>query len=270
MKRLFILSAVALVCAGAWSPAAAQSWNIQIVDDAGNTGQRSRVAATSDGTPYIFYQGNGSNLTLAWWVSTGAETGGWDRDVLSYSDVYHYAIDMEVDPSDQLHVAFSKYAGGVGLLYGIFDHATKSWSLAPAVLTSDVGNVSLALRDSSGTIIPSLAYSAASSPYELYVATRDPDLGTWHIQVVYDDYRTESPSIAVDAAGKLHVSFYESVGDNLMYATNASGVWVSEYVDVVGIVGLYSAIVIDAGDIPYIVYYDDTNNNLKYAKLDNS
>ena len=269
MKRLSMLLAV-LVCTGAWSPASAQSWNIQIVDDAGDTGYRSRVVATSDGTPYIFYHGNGNNLTLAWWVSGGAETGGWDRDILSYSDAYRNAIDMEVDPSDQIHVAFTKYAGGYAILYGIFDHASKSWSLAPEVLTSEYGNVSLALRDSSGTIIPSLAFSAGATPYELFVATRDPGSGTWYMQVVYDDYSTRSPSIAVDSAGKLHISFYEYTGRNLMYATNASGVWVSEYVDVTGYVGTYSAIVVDAGDIPYIVYYDETNTNLKYAKLSGS
>jgi hypothetical protein len=270
MRRGLILLAAAVMCAGASSPAGAQSWNIQIVDDAGTTGYHSRVVATSDGTPYIFYLGNNSYLTMAWWVSGGAETGGWDRDVLSYQDIYRHGIDMEVDPSDEIHVAFSKSTGGYGLLYGIFDPATKSWSLAPEVLTSDVGHVSLALRDSSGTIIPSLAYSAAATPYELYVATRDPDLGTWNLQVVYDDYHTDRPSIAVDSAGKLHVSFYEYTGKNLMYATNASGAWVSEYVDVAGSVGEFSAIVVDAGDIPYIVYYDETNTDLKYAKLDNS
>jgi len=270
MKRLWVFLAAAVLCAGVWSPGAAQSWNIQIVDDAGNTGHRSRVVATSDGTPYIFYQGNGSYMTLAWWVSTGPETGGWDRDILSYADIYHYVIDMEVDPSDNIHVAFTKTSAGNAILYGVFDHATKSWSLAPEILTSDVGNLSLALRDSSGTIIPSLAYASSASPFELYVATRDPDLGAWNIQVVYDDYHTATPSIAVDSAGKLHVSFYEYTGRNLMYATNASGVWVSEYVDVAGYVGQYSAVVIDAGDIPYIVYYDETNTDLKYAKLDNS
>jgi hypothetical protein len=87
MRRGLILLAAAVMCAGASSPAGAQSWNIQIVDDAGTTGYHSRVVATSDGTPYIFYLGNNSYLTMAWWVSGGAETGGWDRDVLSYQDM---------------------------------------------------------------------------------------------------------------------------------------------------------------------------------------
>jgi hypothetical protein len=86
-------------------------------------------------------------------------------------------------------------------------------------------------------------------------------------ETVWDDYETDRPSIAVDSNGTAHVSFYDVTGSNLMYSTNAGGIWVTEYVDIVGTVGYYNAIVIDAGNTPYIVYYASGNDDLKYAKL---
>jgi hypothetical protein len=270
MKQLVVFVIAALVCACAWQPASAQSWNIQIVDDGGDTGYGSRVGAASDGTPYILYHGYSGWIKLAWWISTGVETGGWDRITLSQRDIYHNTMDLEVDGADGIHVVMTNSAGGNKMYYGVFDHATKTWSLPLEQVGTDYGNLSLALRDSLGTIIPSIAYAKPGTPYSLYVTTRDPGSGIWYPQMVYDDYSTGRPSIAVDSAGKLHVSYQERAGYNLMYATNSSGIWVSEYVDIAGIVGTYSAIVIDSGDVPYIVYYDDTNRDLKYAKLDNS
>jgi hypothetical protein len=266
-KIMFTVLTVAMFCVA--GGAFGQTWNIQIVDDAGNTGYSSRVGATSDGTPYILYQNNSGYITLAWWVSTGGGSGGWDRTILSDYDLSHYVPALEVDANDDIHVAYSVTIGSL-IKYGVFDHSSKTWSLSPEQVSDSHGNVSLALRDSLGTIIPVVAFSMASSPYRVMVAIRDPDSELWYEQTVYDDYQTSRPSIAVDSNGKLHLSFYEMVGDNLMYATNASGTWVSEYVDIAGDVGMYSAIVIDAGDVPYIVYYDNTNDDLKYAKLDNS
>ncbi len=41
--------------------------------------------------------------------------------------------------------------------------------------------------------------------------------------------------------------------------------WQKETVDATGIVGMYTSIAVDSRDRPHISYYDDTNDELKYA-----
>jgi len=266
VSRGFIFAVLFLVL-GAAQPSA-QEWNIQVVDDAGSAGYCSKITATSDGIPYILYQANGSLITLTWWVSGGGP-GGWERITWGDYDGYHIVMDVEADPYDDVHVAYTNMVSPYRIKYGVFDHATKSWSLSPEVAVTSYGDLSLAVRDSSGAIIPAIAYSQRGAPNALKITIRDPNSGVWNNDTIFDDYETDRPSIAVDSAGKLHVSFYETTGQNLMYATNTSGFWICEYVDISGDVGSQSAIAIDAGDVPYIVYYDATNTDLKYAKVTN-
>lgn len=70
---------------------------------------------------------------------------------------------------------------------------------------------------------------------------------------------------AIDSNGYLHVSYYDTNGQDLMYATNADGQWKTEIVDSVGNVGKYNSIDVDVSGNVHISYYDNTNQDLKYA-----
>jgi hypothetical protein len=72
-------------------------------------------------------------------------------------------------------------------------------------------------------------------------------------------------SIAIDSEGHLHISYYTSSPDDLRYATNKSGFWVTETLDETGYVGKYTSIAIDSDDKVHISYYDESYTNLKYA-----
>lgn len=72
-------------------------------------------------------------------------------------------------------------------------------------------------------------------------------------------------SIAVDADGEIHISYYDATLGRLMYAHTSNGAWVIEVGDNVGNVGQYSSIAIDSNGSVHISYYDVTNGNLKYA-----
>ena len=73
------------------------------------------------------------------------------------------------------------------------------------------------------------------------------------------------PSIAVDNSGKQHVSYYDSVQQDLKYATNAQGNWTFATVDSIGQVGLHCSLALDPQGKAYISYYDLTNHALKFA-----
>ena len=71
-------------------------------------------------------------------------------------------------------------------------------------------------------------------------------------------------AIAVDEAGKVHISYYDGTNGDLKYAAKAKEavVWSTAIVDGDLDVGSYSAIAL--GSV-HISYYDATSGNLKYA-----
>lgn len=243
--------------------AAAQDWNLQIVDDAGNTGFQSKVEVASDGTPYLFYTNASDGWAyLAWWVPGTGDTGGWERIRAGYTS-YDRALAMAIDGDDQVHVVYS-YSNYVN--YRLFDHATSSWVIDAEQAVGEGADCDMVVIDDGGSYLPVLGLCTRSTD-RLKVARRD-IAGVWTVETVYDDHAVNNtPSITADSSNNLHISYQEYADRDLMYATNASGNWVSEYVDVADYVGSYSSIVMDAGDVPYIVYYDSTNGNLKYATI---
>ena len=76
------------------------------------------------------------------------------------------------------------------------------------------------------------------------------------------------PRSALDASGKAHISYYDAANRDLKYATNKSGVWVSQTVVSAGYVGAYSDIAIDSGGDPAIVYFNATTSELHYIYYD--
>ena len=77
-------------------------------------------------------------------------------------------------------------------------------------------------------------------------------------------------SLALDAQGNPHISYFDLGAGDLRYAKRTGGVWSFETVDATGSVGSYTSIAIDAQGNPHISYHDQTNLDLKYATKDNA
>jgi hypothetical protein len=85
-------------------------------------------------------------------------------------------------------------------------------------------------------------------------------------------------SIAIDSKGKTHISYYDVDSGDLKYAkwTGTTSItcednWDCESVDSsTDDVGKFSSLVLDVDDQPHISYYDDTNDDLKFAFKDSS
>ena len=245
----------------------AQEWNFHIVDDVGTAGYQSQVAVTSDGTPYILYKrGSDNKLYLSWWVPTGGNGGGWDIIEIGGSH-QAYACEIVVDSNDYLHMAWDNI---LSIRYGVYDPATQTWMIPQEEAAAQYGSLDLALVERDDTITAYIVYVHRYSPYHLKLCTRDPVSESLSVETLHDEACSGSmPSIATDSQGRLHVSFRETQSGSLMYATNAneSTTWVTEYVDLGGNLGQYSSIVVDETDVPYIVYYDAVNGDLKYARF---
>jgi hypothetical protein len=74
-------------------------------------------------------------------------------------------------------------------------------------------------------------------------------------------------SIALDAQGNPHVSYYDNTAGNLNYARKSAGVWTIETADAsASDVGPYTSIALDAQGNPHVSYQDFSTFDLKYAR----
>lgn len=265
MKTLFAAGILAITLLLGASAAQAQTWNLQVVDDAGDTGYDSQIAVASDGSPFIFYKYGGS-LQLAWWVPGGG--GGWQYSNLDNNNVpINYAFEVLVDTQGRFQVAYAK---ANGVKYGIFSPTTKTWVLGPEVVTGAPAStyVGMALTTIGPDIIPVLSINGDGGKVNVY--KRDPATGAWSSTTADNLHNASHPSsVALDSTQHMHVCFYENAGQNLMYATKAwnDTAWQVSTVDITGNVGDYPKIAVTPDDHVHIVYYDVSNGDLKYAAL---
>ncbi len=75
-------------------------------------------------------------------------------------------------------------------------------------------------------------------------------------------------SLALDAQGRPHITYYDRINDDLKYTFFDGIAWHAETVESAGDVGAGSSLVLDAAGYPHISYTDYTHKNLKYASFD--
>ncbi len=72
-------------------------------------------------------------------------------------------------------------------------------------------------------------------------------------------------SLALDAQGNPHVSYFDELNRDLKYATRSNGTWVIETPFATNWVGQYTSIAIDEQGVPHICHYDFSDGDLKYT-----
>jgi hypothetical protein len=92
----------------------------------------------------------------------------------------------------------------------------------------------------------------------------------WFIEVVDPEgaWAGKNVSLALDASGFPHISYYSDPEKDLRYAKMDRNGWQTETVDGTGQVGRYPSLALDSADHPLISYYDVTHGDLKYARFD--
>ncbi|MBD3400803.1 MAG: T9SS type A sorting domain-containing protein [Candidatus Coatesbacteria bacterium] len=88
----------------------------------------------------------------------------------------------------------------------------------------------------------------------------------WHIETVDSGGSVGwFTSLALDAGGNPHISYYDATNEDLKYAYWNGASWELETVDSTGDVGYYTSLALDFSGNPCISYYDYDNYDLKYA-----
>ena len=93
------------------------------------------------------------------------------------------------------------------------------------------------------------------------------DGAAWQIETVEDNH-CAGTSLALDGAGRPHISYYSAALADLRYAWYDQGEWQIEVVADEGRVGAYSSLALDRAGRPHIAYWDDTQKALKIAHWD--
>ncbi len=267
-------------------------WVVETVDS-GDVGSFHSIAVDSSGNSHISYSRSSIYYLyhcydLPWdcdetvaiihdlKYATNA-SGSWVTETLNSSgDVKNASI--AVDSSDNLHIIY-RYADRL-YSYSYYDtyeedlkyitNASGSWATETIREFKNVvpGNLSVA-ADSSGKVhVSYVSYSIThyfSTPVVIYLTNTS---GLWSPETVgLGSYA----SIAIDSEDNAHISYYQyldySTMNDLAYATNASGSWITDIVESAGDGYAYrhTSIAIDASDMAHISYYDSQTEELKYA-----
>jgi len=242
--------------------AKANGWDKDIVDQVNAVGLYSSIAIDLNGNAHIsYYDETAQDLKYA--VN---QLGAWNIETVDSTDDIGKYSSIAVDSDGNVHIA---YMSGTGRL----KYAKKSglWSIATITDTGSVNGY------------PSIALDAQGNPHISFYVNywgilkyAKYDGSAWSFQNVdlsgyfgNGSVGTHS-SLAIDADGNVHISYYDNTNKNLKYAKGVNGIWTSEIIDSDDDVGQYTSIALDSLGNPHISYYFNTGGDLRYAAFDGS
>ncbi len=244
-------------------------WTIETVDSSGDVGKFTSLTLDSNAKPHIAYFDEDRDYLLYAYKSGSS----WRIDIVDDSPAVGGYPSIALDSNDKPRIAYTDF-GREELRY-----ATKSgssWSTTIVPLNGLV--ISFVSLEMDVWDRPHISFfeDTAAGDYNdnlIYVYHN----GTQWVEDTIDADNSVGwwNSMRLDSQGDSQVSYYDLSSGKLKFATGSLYNWAVEFVDDMGIpplgtpltqVGGYTSLVLDKADRPNIVYYDITNNVLKFAK----
>ncbi|MCK9581280.1 MAG: hypothetical protein M0Q92_12655 [Methanoregula sp.] len=228
------------------------------------------MALDAAGNPAIVY-GNGlhfGNLMYTSWNGSKWSTGIVDNGDTLLSNIGQHSS-LAFDSAGVPHIAYNN-----GNHFAALQYVTRngtSWDFAAVdgstKVIGDTGYDPSLVMDPAG--LPFIAYRDGKH-YGTLMAAHLNASGTWEIATVDAGSSKFSdtgymPSVALDADGRPHISYYDADNGDLRFASWDGAKWILETLDEKGDVGAYSSLAIDSHNQPYISYYDATKQTLRFT-----
>jgi len=251
-----------------WTPG---GWMRQVVDGAGDAGAAVALALDRADRPHLAYyrennDGAGRSLRHARWI--GAQ---WEITTVAALTSTARFISIALDGADWPQISY--YDTSAQDLHYI-RWTGDAWEKIQVDRDGDVGAGSSLALDGDGH--PHISYYVYDTVRgALRYAAWDGIAGhPWAIQVV-DDVEDVGgyTSLALDGAGRPVISYRDFTHGDLKLARGAAvasaadgvAAWQIETVDAEGDVGAFTSLALDGAAQPRILYYDLSNNALRYA-----
>lgn len=239
------------------------AWDIAVLEASGRTGRYCSLELSAEDLPRIGYLDSlDLEQKLARWDGTQ-----WLFDVVDNDEGMGRYSSMTLDSSENPH--FASYGQTIrGLAYAYWDGT--QWRSEAVDTAGDCGWSTSIVVDAADH--PHISYTDAASDTLRYAHW---DGTQWLIATVgpigpETGAHRMGTSIAMDPGGRPHISYYDSTGGDLMYASWDGANWSTEFVDSGKNVGSRSSLRFDGDGNPRIGYYDAGLGVLKYARWDGS
>ena len=225
----------------------------------------SLVADKQDRPHFVFNTPLETGLHYAYWDGTT-----WHQQLLDPGKTdYFDALSMDAEGHPSVSYYLYHRPDGTNIVNLKFAHYDgKEWIVETVDPHFGTGKWNSLALDKAGH--PHIAYSNVGQGDLKYAYW---DGKQWNFQTP-DTRRTENHyvgqgnTIALDAAGKAHIAYYDLNGRTVKYAYQKDGVWQNEVIDhLLGRADLvdHASIKIDSLNQPHVAYYDSGLGGLKYA-----
>jgi hypothetical protein len=226
------------------------AWHTETVDTAAHDELYSAITLDDRGRPHVSYLRHyeGSPPPQYWDLNVAYYDGAaWPSETVATGREGARNA-LALDAAGHAHVAWASCDYGLGdcdLLHAYYDGT--AWQVTTVDGAGDVGAGNSLSLDAAGYDHISYAdWTSGTLKYAQY------DGATWQIAVVDSAGYYGTTSLALDAAGRPHISYYSSTG--LRYAYNDNTGWQIQTLDTTEYAGACNSLALDAAGRPHIAY----------------
>ena len=242
------------------------------------------IAAASDGKLWAVYSKKPAGVNYqqiyAAYSSDGGQTWTEERVTFGYDTKHHFFPALAIDAFDNLHIVYtSSGRAPFATRWGVFyrERTIGGWQAEETVALQDVANpgqdypaIAVGVADSVHVVWAGLGWGTHPAVKNIQYRAKIVNWGVVE-QVTDMADRQDTPSIAIDSFGAVHVAWSgKAWGANpTMYQAaygHGPAAWITGNITDEAHNHYYTRVAVDSNDDPHVVYHDAAGPAICYAK----